>query len=275
MRPVFCFIDDTPFELNNFAQHAAPAFAPLEVVLAESFSQAQERLQGCLPLCFLLDLYGQDPACLSPAVTPLEGLLGLLGPDPDLAGLYEGLDQAGASAGNLYLRRLYAQVERWQRVFLGASGALGQNRAFGLANLEQVRAHYPWAAALAYSRKALYADAMALSVAGAEGILQKPQGADDAAIAQATQSQAPGLAQAARDAVGRRLARLAGGLLASLLRQGEYGALSQALAQALAGLEAPAGPQRAAARAALGAAPAPPRPPDQALVRALETWLDL
>ncbi|CAO0823685.1 hypothetical protein DFAR_3840006 [Desulfarculales bacterium] len=50
----------------------------------------------------------------------------VLGPDEPLAVLYERLEQASANeAGTLYLRRLYAQVERWQGAFLGAAAALG------------------------------------------------------------------------------------------------------------------------------------------------------
>ena len=37
-------------------------------------------------------------------------------------------------------------------------GSLGQGPAFGLDSLAKVREHQPWAAALGYSRKALYAD---------------------------------------------------------------------------------------------------------------------
>ena len=83
---------------------------------------------------------------------------------------------------------------------------MGQSAAFGLHSLAQVREHQPWAAALGYSRKALYADAAAMCLGGADGVLQKPQGADEAAIAKASHQAAPELAKAAFAAVDRRLA---------------------------------------------------------------------
>ncbi len=206
MDPVFCFIDDAGFELENFRQNAAPAFAGVEMVYAQSFEQAQAELAGRPPLCFLLDIYGGDPQAGAPRVLPLPELEQALGRGLELEALYAGLEQGGAEAGNLFLRRLYGQVERWQRAFLLAAGELGQGRSYGLYNLAQVREHYPWAAALGYSRKALYADAVAMCLAGADGVLQKPQGADDAAIALATAQAAPGLLAACRQAARLRLA---------------------------------------------------------------------
>ena len=96
-------------------------------------------------------------------------------------------------------------MEAWQGAFLLACASLGQGRAYGTANLHQARQRYAHAAALGYSRKALYADAVDMSLLGADALLQKPQGKDDAAIAQATRDMAPRLAQAAYDAVDDRL----------------------------------------------------------------------
>jgi hypothetical protein len=167
-------------------------------------------------MCFLLDIYGTDPEAAQPRIPAQADLAASLGHDCELADLYRGLGEAGGEAGNLFLRRLYAQVERWQRAFLLAANGLGQGRGYGLANLLAVRQRYPWAAALGYSRKALYADAVALSLAGCDGVLQKPQGANDAAIAQATQEAGPLLWRACQEAVDRRL----GAWLASSPAQG-------------------------------------------------------
>lgn len=207
VRPVYCFIDDARFELDNFRANAAPAFAPIPVLYAQTYDQARAQLDGCVPLCFLLDIYGFDPAVIDPAPPPEEELGALAGGGLDLSGLYQDLDQ-GPEGRNAFLRGLYAQVEAWQKAFLLAAEGLGQGRAYGLANLARARSEYPWAAALGYSRKALYADAMAMSGAGADGLLQKPQGEDERQIAEATRQGAPFLAQAARRAVAERLSRV-------------------------------------------------------------------
>jgi hypothetical protein len=157
----------------------------------------------------------------------------VLGAPPPLAELYAGLEPGGEGA-NAFLRRVYAQVERWQRAFLLAAGGVGQGRAYGLYNLARVREHYPWAASLGYSRKALYLDAAALVQAGAEGLLQKPQGAGDEAIALATTQEAPELARQAYATVERRLGQQAALLAARLRRDGAGLALANVQANILA-----------------------------------------
>jgi DNA-binding NarL/FixJ family response regulator len=124
-------------------------------------------------------------------------------------------------------------VEAWQKAFLLAAQGLGQGRSYGMQNLKAVRQEYPWAAALGYSRKALYADAVAVSMAGAEGVLQKPQGPDDPAIAQATTQQAPALAQAAYQAVDRRLMQVLAPMALRLALKGDDASLALAIFQAL------------------------------------------
>ncbi|MFH1059439.1 MAG: hypothetical protein V1797_12285 [Pseudomonadota bacterium] len=245
MKAVFVFIDDTRFELENFKTNAAPAFARAEFIYATNFDEAAQALAGRRPLCFLLDIYGRDPAEEPNGILPEQKVLeGLLGKTPPLESLYAGLDAAGdpGQAANLYLRRLYAQVERWQGAFSAAAASLGQGRAYGLHNLRQVRAEFPAAAALGFSRKALYADAVALGLAGAEGFLQKPQGGDDAEIAENTRDAAPELALAAYAAVDRRLAGQAAALSARLCREGDNISLAEALEAAVRLLGGWAGP---------------------------------
>lgn len=240
MKAVFVFIDDTRFELDNFRRNAAPAFGRAEFVYASSFEQAEAALAGRRPLCFLLDIYGCDPGEDAQGVLPgPEVLAGLLGQAAPLADLYAGLDQMvdPGEAGNLFLRRLYARVERWQRAFAAAAASLGQGRAYGMHNLRQARQRFPQAAALGFSRKALFADAAALALAGADGVLQKPQGGDEAEIAQNTRQAAPELAAAAYAAVDRRLACQGAALSARLCRGGDHLSLAEALDDAARHLE--------------------------------------
>lgn len=206
VKPLFCFIDDARFELDNFRDHAAWAFEPAVVVYAATFSQAEAAIAEQPVVGFLLDIYGSDPqGGAAPRLPEESDLAARLAPAAEVAGLYQGLDQ-GAEAGNTFLRRLYGRVQAWQEAFLEAAGGLGQGRAYGLYNLARALERYPWAACLGYSRKALYADAAAMTLAGADGVLQKPQGADDAAIARATRQEAPALARAFCRAVDQRLA---------------------------------------------------------------------
>ncbi len=208
MRPLFCFIDDAEFELDTFNQFAAPAFEGVEFVYAKTFEEARQALKGRLPLCFLLDIYGTDPRVVAPQVPKESELAAFLGnTHPALEAVYQGLHGQGTELGNLFLRRLYAQVDCWQRTFLYAAGLLGQGLGYGLANLEAVRAAFPWAAAIGYTRKSLFADAVKACEAGMDGLLQKPQGRTDDEIAGATKAAGPALAKGAWRAVDRRLAQ--------------------------------------------------------------------
>ncbi len=233
MELIYCFIDDTDFELDNFRAHAAWAFEPVRVVYAKSVDQAQELLQKRRPLCFLLDLYGTDPACAEPAPPPREELAAALPAPLDLEELYQGVAPGDSEAGNRFLRRLHGQVQGWQAAFLLACRGLGQGSGYGLANLREVRRRWPWAAALSYSRKALYGEGAAFTLAGGDGVLQKPQGGDEPAIAQATRRQAPELARTCQRAVRRRLTQVAGPVFASLMRRLGHDS-AQALVAALA-----------------------------------------
>ena len=231
MKPVFCFIDDAHFELDNFREHALHAFERVEMVYARTFDQARSQLKEQRPLCFLLDLYGAQPGQGAGAPPGAADL------DPELErpfarqDLHEGLARDDPEAGNVFLRRLHARLHRWQKAFAQSCSALGQGPGYGLANLAQVRAHYPWAAALGYSRKALYDDAVAFAQAGGDGLLQKPQGDDDAAIALATHQQAPAIAQACFQAVDRRLACQIARLGLTLHYEGRCLPLAGSLAQ--------------------------------------------
>jgi hypothetical protein len=171
-EPLFCFIDDAQFELENFKKNAVPAFEGVDFVYASTFDEVQAHLKERLPLCFLLDIYGSDPDVAELRLPGPEVLAPVLEKPAALNDFYGGLDQGGAAspeAGNTFLRRLYGHVEAWQSAFQQACLSLGQGNAYGLANLAQARALYPWAAALGFSRKALFDDAAAMMLAGQPG----------------------------------------------------------------------------------------------------------
>lgn len=231
-KPVLCFIDDADFELDNFRSHAAAAFARVDMVYAHDFDAAAAQMEDRRVVGFLLDLYGAEagaaPGSL-PAPKELEAHLADLEP---LDRLYEGLTDGSGEDGNRFLRRVHAQVGRWQNVFGQACRSLGQSPDYGIANLARARRAYPWAACMAYSRKSTYADADLATKAGVDGSLQKPQGGDEKAIAKATGQTAPELARALYAAVDRRLGAMAASLGLRLCRHdGQYD-LVQALGEA-------------------------------------------
>ena len=206
MPALFCFIDDAVFELDMFRENAAQGFADTEFVYAQTFDEARRKIGSREPACFLLDLYGANPD-IKPRLPELEELAGELSGRVDLTELFSGAADSGEGA-NLFLRKLHVLVAERQDAFRFAAGCLGQSSAYGLGNLTKVRKTYPLAAALAYSRKALYQDASLFTTAGGDGVLQKPQGLDGGSIALATRNQAPDLAKACRQAIRARLAIL-------------------------------------------------------------------
>lgn len=210
MQPTFCFIDDADFELDNFQENLAPAFKGVEFVYARDFDRALNKLKDRRCLCFLLDIYGGAPGKEPGDLPSPESLAPGLGQGFEVDSLYQDLTGEGGERANQFLRRLYARVRAAQEAFTAAAGQLGQSAAFGLHCLAQVREQQPWATALGYSRKALYADAAAMALGGADGVLQKPQGGDEAAIAKASREAAPEMAKAAFAAVDRRLAAMTG-----------------------------------------------------------------
>ena len=239
MKPVFCFIDDAKFELRNFADHAAWAFERADFIYANTFDEARHALKRKRPLAFLLDLYG-NVGGQKVRLPDMEALARRCPGGLELKELYAGLAGDPSEAGNQFLRGLFSQAQGWQEAFQFAAESLGQSAQYGLNNLKQVRMHYPWAAALGYSRKAQYADAALLSRAGLEGFMQKPQGGDDEAIAMATRQAAPGLAAMVYMAVDRRLEARAGLLGLSLVQTQKTRPLALLLLQCLQGQAGPA-----------------------------------
>ncbi|MCB2226589.1 MAG: hypothetical protein KQH53_07910 [Desulfarculaceae bacterium] len=233
MQPTICFIDDTEFELDNFSQNIAPAFKNVEMIYARDFERAQRKLEGKLCLCFLLDIYGAKPGSEPGELPAPEDLAKLMGPGEAVEPLYEGLEGEGWERANQFLRRVYARAATAQAAFLEVAAQLGQGPKFGLSALASVREHYPEAAALGYSRKGSLADAAAMTHAGAQGVLIKPQGEDEAAIAKASKDQAPELAATVIQVVDHHLACLISGLGLRLCQEGASLPLVEALQLAL------------------------------------------
>jgi hypothetical protein len=179
MRLIVCFIDDSDFEHDLVRNHIAPAAPELSFVQAYTFEEAKERLGDEIPVLFLLDLWGQDPSVAHPVMTPKAEIEKRVSQFKTLHDVYEGLESFSGDPTNEYLKRFFTLVDSWRNLFEEVCGRIGQNRKYGLANLRQVRSHFPGVPAVFYTRKSLISDAVALFRAEADGLFIKPTGEDD------------------------------------------------------------------------------------------------
>jgi len=193
MKPIVCFIDDSPFE-HDLVHHDIAPYAPdLEFILAYTFDEAEQSLGDRVPALFLLDLWGQDPEVREPRMTPIDDLRSRIARFPTLDQVYKGLDGFQGDVTNEYLKRLFAVVDCWRTLFEDVCDRIGQNRKYGLANLRQVRQRYPVTPAVFYTRKSLIRDAVAMFKAEADGLFIKPTGLNDADTRRLTREYAPRL----------------------------------------------------------------------------------
>jgi DNA-binding NarL/FixJ family response regulator len=193
MKPIVCFIDDSPFEHDLVAQEIAPSAPDLGFVQAYTFAEAVDRLTPNMPALFLLDLWGQDPEVTKPALTPMEELRQKAAGFPTLEDVYAGLDGFEGNRYNEYLKRLFTVVDCWRHLFEDACNRVGQNRKYGLSNLAEARRRYPGTPAVFYTRKSLITDAVAMFRVGADGLFIKPTGSDDDHTRRLTREYAPRL----------------------------------------------------------------------------------
>ena len=212
MALTICFIDDSPFERDLFTRVLGRT-RNWDPVVAETFEQAREMLGERIPLLWLLDLWGNDPAgSARPKLMDPDDLERKAKRIPGPGYVWDGLEDFSGDRPNEYLKRFYTIVSGWSGLFLEAARAADQTRAYGLHNLARVRERYPETAALAYTRKSQSADLAAFLKAGGDGVLLKPHGPDDRAILEATRDAAPELIHEAHRVLDRCL-------LNSLLRQ--------------------------------------------------------
>jgi DNA-binding NarL/FixJ family response regulator len=203
MKPIVCFIDDSPFEHDLVRHEIAPSAPDLEFVQTTTFEEAMEQLTPNRPALFLLDLWGQDPAVSEPSLTPIDELRERVAGFPTLEGVYEGLDGVEGNVNNEYLKRLFTVVDCWRHLFEDVCNRIGQNRTYGLSNLAQARRHYPGIPAVFYTRKSLIQDAVAMFKAGADGLFIKPTGSDDDDTRRLTRAYGPQLLDDLRRIMGK------------------------------------------------------------------------
>jgi len=191
MKPIICFIDDSKFEHELVRHEIAPCGPGFQFVQAYTFDEARLLLEKASPALFLLDLWGQDETVTTPRITPMEDVLETIAGFPAVADVYAGLNDVKGDVNNEYLKRFFAIVDSWRTLFESICNSVGQNRKYGLSNLEQARRHYPGVPAVFYTRKSLISDAVAMFRAGADALFIKPTGKTDDETHRLTRENAP------------------------------------------------------------------------------------
>jgi len=193
MKPIICFIDDSDFEHDLVRNEIASAAPDLEFLQAYTYDEAIDMLRERIPVLFLLDLWGQDMDVKKPYLTPKEELEKRVSQFNTLDMVYDGLESFPGDRTNEFLKRLFIIVDSWRNLFEEVCNRIGQNGKYGLGNLLHVRNDYPGVPAVFYTRKSLINDAVAMFKAGADGLMIKPTGKDDAETCSLTREKAPRL----------------------------------------------------------------------------------
>ncbi len=193
MKPIICFIDDSDLEHDLVQNEVAPFSAEFTFVSAYDFEEARRLLGTKAPALFLLDLWGQDAAIQEPSIADKEEILSRIAAFPTLEEVYAGLNHVKENQTNEYLKRFFSIVNSWRSLFEEVCSRAGQNRKYGLHNLEQARLFYPGVPAVFYTRKSLISDAVAMFRARADGLFIKPTGGNDRETRERTREFAPQL----------------------------------------------------------------------------------
>jgi len=199
-----CFIDDSVFEHDLVRNEIAPCDPDLVFVQAFTFEEAREKLGEKVHGLFLLDLWGKDEEVRKPRLSSKEELERRIAQFPTLDDVYKGLNDFEGDVNNEYLKRFFSIVDSWRSLFEEVCGKVGQNRKYGISNLQQVRKYYPGVPAVFYTRKSLISDAVAMFRAVTDGLFIKPTGVNDAETRRLTREYAPQLLKELRQIMGTR-----------------------------------------------------------------------
>ena len=193
-KGVFCFIDDSSFELQLFRDVFEEQPSDTIFVYGTTFEEAQDYLQenDLTPALYILDLYGRTGTVPKPEIPPISELREKTAAIRTIDEVYRDLGSFGSDPDlqvNEYLKRLFSVIGTWRSVFSELATRLDQSPGYGIKNLKSVRACYPDTAAVMYTRKGLFADAVRVADLGCDGIFMKPMGQTDAEILAATKAQ--------------------------------------------------------------------------------------
>jgi hypothetical protein len=197
-KPVYCFIDDSPFELKLFRDVIDTRFPGIHFVYASTYNECHRQLdeRKLYPSLFILDLYGreglQEDVCI-PQKELLEVRTDII---PKLNVAYDGLDKYNYDKNlqaNEFLKRLFSILNEWRNLFSEQCSSLDQGSRYGISNLLSVRQSYPSVTAVMYTRKGVFTDAVILSRHNCDGIFIKPPGITDEDIYAETEKQTENL----------------------------------------------------------------------------------
>jgi len=197
-EPVYCFIDDSPFEIQLFKDVIEPVCTGVRFVYSDTFIDGKEQLEqsNLAPSLFILDLYGSQGIETDRNIPSLSQLQSAVETIPDLKDVFTGLEKLEHnhdSQINEYLKRLFGVFNGWRNMFRDQCVSLDQGSKYGIGNLKRVRESYPSTAAVMYTRKGLFTDAIELFKHNCDGVFIKPNGPGDEGIYAATRSQADAL----------------------------------------------------------------------------------
>ena len=197
-KPVYCFIDDSPFELKLFKDVIETRFPGIHFIYADTCTECDDQLnkQKLYPSLFILDLYGREGLQKNASIPQKELLEAHIDKIPGLNVAYDGLEKYKYDKNlqaNEFLKRLFSILNEWRNIFSEQCVSLNQGSRFGINNLLHVRQNYPSVTAVMYTRKGLFTDAVTLSRYNCDGIFIKPPGATDEDIYVETGKQAGSL----------------------------------------------------------------------------------
>ena len=204
MRPLFCFIDDSDFELTVFEKYMAPSKPGIDFIYAKTYDQARIEIGDRYPALFILDLYGSDPNLIARGIPSKEAMAEQLDGMVSVESLYLGLDNFSGDKTNEFLKRMFHLMDSWRQLFTRMFEATGQNINFGLNSQAAARQDFPYSITAAYTRKSMIGDAVEVFRHGFDDLKLKPDGPDDGSIYRVTALKAPQILNSWSDLVTRK-----------------------------------------------------------------------
>ena len=197
-KPVYCFIDDSPFELKLFKDVIEIRHPDIQFIYAKTYAECDNLLAELVlyPSLFILDLYGREGLHKNVNIPQKALLENQIKDIPSLDVAYKSLEIYNGDKElqvNEFLKRLFSILNGWRKLFSEQCANLDQGSQYGINNLQCVRENYPTVTTVMYTRKGLFTDAVKLSQYNCDGIFIKPAGSTDEEIYAETKNHADNL----------------------------------------------------------------------------------
>lgn len=186
-KPVYCFIDDSPFEHKLFKDVIEPLHPGIQFIYANTYTDCYNQLTNLIlyPSLFILDLYGREGRLEIVNIPQKPFLASQIKSLPGLDQVYDGLEQYESDKEiqvNEFLKRMFSILNEWRKLFSDQCAVLDQGSQYGINNLLSARKDFPTVTTVMYTRKGLFTDAVKLSHYNCDGIFIKPSGSNDEEI---------------------------------------------------------------------------------------------